>query len=135
MRKTMSTKEEIFEKVREVIVDALGVDEDKVTPEAVLTDDLGAERIDFPDLAFRLEQAFRVQVPRGRFDLSAVERDPACVRLGDGTLTDQGIQYLQEQLPWGDFGSLAKSPRNVHALLTVRAICAYMETLLTPVPA
>ena len=50
----MPSKEEVFEKVRESLVDALGVDDDEVTPEATLVGDLGAESIDFLDIVFRL---------------------------------------------------------------------------------
>ena len=46
----MPSKEEVFEKVRESLVDALGVDDDEVTPEATLVGDLGAESIDFLDI-------------------------------------------------------------------------------------
>ena len=52
-----TSREQILEKVREVLVDALGVDEDEVTPEATLMGDLGAESIDFLDIVFRLEKA------------------------------------------------------------------------------
>ena len=52
------TREEIYSKVQGVLVDALGVDEDEVTPAASLRADLGAESIDFLDITFRLEKAF-----------------------------------------------------------------------------
>ncbi|MEM9296594.1 MAG: phosphopantetheine-binding protein, partial [Planctomycetota bacterium] len=48
-------RDEVLAKVREVLEDALGVDEDEVTPEAKLVGDLGAESIDFLDIVFRLE--------------------------------------------------------------------------------
>ena len=48
--------DEVFGKVREALVGALGVDEEEVTPEATLTGDLGAESIDFLDIVFRLEK-------------------------------------------------------------------------------
>ncbi len=50
------SQEEIFDKVREALVDALGVDEDEVTPNATLRGDLDAESIDFLDIVFRLER-------------------------------------------------------------------------------
>ena len=56
--------EEVLDKVRETLVDALGVDDDEVTPEATLVGDLGAESIDFLDIVFRLEKAFDVSIPR-----------------------------------------------------------------------
>jgi acyl carrier protein len=52
----MLSKDEIFAKVQEVLVDALGVDDDEVTAEATLTGDLGAESIDFLDIQFRLDK-------------------------------------------------------------------------------
>ena len=51
----MPTNEEIFEKVQSTLVDALGVDEDDVTPDATLFKDLGAESIDLLDIVFRLD--------------------------------------------------------------------------------
>ena len=47
--------DEIYTKVKDVLVDALGVDDDEVTPAASLRGDLGAESIDFLDISFRLE--------------------------------------------------------------------------------
>ena len=58
-----TSREQILEKVREVLVDALGVDEDEVTPEATLMGDLGAESIDFLDIGFLLEKAFDIKIP------------------------------------------------------------------------
>jgi acyl carrier protein len=45
----------IFEKVKESVVEALGVDEEEVTANALLFDDLGAESLDLLDIVFRLE--------------------------------------------------------------------------------
>lgn len=57
------TKEEVFGKVQEALVDALGVDDDEVTAEATMVGDLGAESIDFLDIVFRLEKAFEIEIP------------------------------------------------------------------------
>ena len=52
-------RDEIFEKIRdEVLVEALGVDEDEITMDVSLTRDLEAESIDFLDIQFKLERAF-----------------------------------------------------------------------------
>ena len=56
----------IFPKVAETMADALGCDVEKVTPQASLINDLGAESIDFLDIVFRLERAFKVKIPRGK---------------------------------------------------------------------
>ena len=60
----MPTEQEVFEKIRAALVDALGVDDDEVTPDATLVGDLGAESIDFLDIVFRLEKAFNIEIPR-----------------------------------------------------------------------
>ena len=60
----MPTQEEVFAKVQSMLVDALGVDDDEVTPKATLVGDLGAESIDFLDIVFRLEKAFDIKIPR-----------------------------------------------------------------------
>ena len=56
------TRDEIQKKVQDILADSLGVDEDEVTPQAVLRDDLGAESIDYLDIQFRLEKAFGVSM-------------------------------------------------------------------------
>ena len=58
------SRDEIYSKVQAVLVDALGVDEDEVKPDAVIRDDLGAESIDFLDIVFRLEKAFNIKILR-----------------------------------------------------------------------
>lgn len=52
-----------FEKIKEVIVDQLGVDESKVTLEASFADDLGADSLDIVDLIMGLEQEFDIEIP------------------------------------------------------------------------
>ena len=58
----MPSEEEIFDKVREALVDALGVDDDEVTAGATLQGDLDAESIDFLDIVFRLEKSFDIKI-------------------------------------------------------------------------
>jgi acyl carrier protein len=48
--------------VQEAVAEALGLDEDEVTPEATLLDDLGAESIDLLDILFRLERSVGVKI-------------------------------------------------------------------------
>ncbi|MDB5304574.1 MAG: phosphopantetheine-binding protein, partial [Phycisphaerales bacterium] len=64
--------DEIYTKVQGVLVDALGVDEEEIKPDAVIKDDLGAESIDFLDISFRLEKAFGIKIGKGEMmpDLS-----------------------------------------------------------------
>ncbi|MDO4765470.1 MAG: acyl carrier protein [Eubacteriales bacterium] len=53
----------MFEKLKEVIVDNLNCDEEKVTPEANLKDDLDADSLDAVELSMAIEEEFDVVVP------------------------------------------------------------------------
>ena len=55
-------KEEIFDKLKELVVDQLGVEEDEVTMEATRQDDLGADSLDLVDLVMSVEEEFGVKV-------------------------------------------------------------------------
>ena len=53
----------VFDKVKDIIVDQLDVDEDKVTMEASITEDLGADSLDVVDLVMSLEEEFDIEIP------------------------------------------------------------------------
>jgi acyl carrier protein len=91
----MATKEEIFTKVQEALVDALGVDEDEVVPEATLQGDLDAESIDFLDIVFRLEKA-RERMPFA--DLSKFEADPQVTKLGKQLTVEDMCNFVAHKL-------------------------------------
>ena len=55
------SRDEIYAKVQETLVNALSVDEDEVTEQATLMGELGAESIDFLDIVFRLEKTFNIK--------------------------------------------------------------------------
>ncbi len=55
--------DEIFDKVRDVIVDQLNVDEAEVTEEASFIDDLGADSLDIVELVMALEEQFGISIP------------------------------------------------------------------------
>ena len=54
---------EIEAKVKEIIVDKLGVDEADVVPEASVTNDLGADSLDTVELIMEFEKAFEITIP------------------------------------------------------------------------
>ncbi len=55
-------REEIFDKLKELVVDQLGVEEDEVTMEATMQDDLGADSLDLVDLVMSVEEELGVKV-------------------------------------------------------------------------
>jgi acyl carrier protein len=124
------TQEEVFEKVQEVLVDALGVDDDEVTPEATLTGDLGAESIDFLDIQFRLEKAFGIKIGQGEmFDENALQNEEY---VQDGKVTDKGLQALKDRMPHADFSALEadRDVNNVSQVFTVDAVVKFVKAKL-----
>src|SRR4051812_27585924 len=126
-------QEEVFEKVRTCLVDALGVDEEEVTPEATMVGDLGAESIDYLDIVFRLEKAFNIKIPRGELfpeDLESVRNDPKYVQAGK--VTADGMAEFKRRMPYTDFSEFEKDPMVDKAgmLLTVDTIVNYVQSKL-----
>ncbi len=124
----MPSNEEIYEKVQETLIDALGVDDDEVTPEATLVGDLGAESIDFLDIVFRLEKAFDIKIPRGElFPENLAAADSGFVQ--DGKVTEAGLNELRAKMPHADVDQLAEDPKveNIQNLFTVQMICNFIE--------
>ncbi|MBX7165318.1 MAG: acyl carrier protein [Pirellulales bacterium] len=124
----MPTTEEIYDKVKTALVDALGVDEDEVTPDATLTGDLGAESIDFLDIVFRLEKAFGIKIPRGELFPENILTDAQYVK--DGKFTEAGLDELRKRMPFANLTEFAKDPRRdaFQNLFTVETICKYLAT-------
>ncbi|MCC7388937.1 MAG: acyl carrier protein [Phycisphaerales bacterium] len=124
------TRDEIFEKVQGVLVEALGVDDDEVTPDASLAADLGAESIDFLDIVFQLEQAFGFKIQQGELFPENVTQDPEFVQ--EGKVTAKGIAALKERLPHINFASLEADPQisRVAKVFTVDALVNFCERKL-----
>ena len=126
------SREEIYAKVQAVLMDALQVDEEEITPNATLREDLGAESIDFLDIVFRLEKAFTTdptkpfKIPRGELFPENVLTDPQFVK--DGKVTPAGLEELKKRMPHSDFSALEKNPdvNNMQSLFTVDTIVNYI---------
>jgi acyl carrier protein len=124
----MPTKEEIFEKIRSALVDALGVDDDEVTPEATLVGDLGAESIDFLDIVFRLEKVFAIKIPRGELFPEDILTNAKYIR--DGRVTEDGLLELRKRMPFANLDDFAQNPvvQDFGNLLTVADMCRFIES-------
>lgn len=90
---------QVFEKVRQTFVDALGVEPDEVTLKSRVIDDLGAESLDFLDIAYRLEQSFKIKIPRGEVKQKSQEGMSAEEWEKDGALTEKALVKLREVMP------------------------------------
>ena len=127
----MPSRDEIFSKVRDTLVDALGVDDDEVSPDATLVGDLGAESIDFLDIVFRLEKNFNVKIPRGElFPENLASADPSYIQ--NGVVTEAGIGELRQKMPHANVEKFSEDPRveNIQDLFTVEMIVNFLEKKL-----
>jgi acyl carrier protein len=122
------TTEEVFEKIRASLVDALGVDEDEVTPSATLVGDLGAESIDFLDIVFRLEKAFGIEIPRAELFPEDILTNAEYVH--DGKVTATGVSELKKRMPFADLTKFESNPlvQEFGNLLTVNDMCRYVAS-------
>jgi acyl carrier protein len=120
----------VFEKVQEALVDALGVDDDEVTPEASLVGDLGAESIDFLDIVFRLEKSFDIKIPRG--DLFPEDILTSADYVVDGKINEVGMDELKKRMPFADLSKFEEDPAVTEFAnaLTVQDMCNYVESKL-----
>jgi acyl carrier protein len=120
------TRDEIFGKIQEALVDALGVDDDEVTLGATLVGDLEAESIDFLDIAFKIEQAFDFKIDQGELFPDGAQNPDFVV---DGKITPDGIVALKERLPHVDFAEFEKDPEvsKVADVFTVETIVNFVE--------
>jgi acyl carrier protein len=125
----MPTQDEIFDKVRTTLVDALGVDEDDVTSTATLRNDLGAESIDLLDIVFRLERNFGIKIPRGELFPESVS-DPDLTE--NGKLTAKGLEELKERMPYADLTAFSTDPdvEKILDLYTVDMLVQYVAAKL-----
>jgi acyl carrier protein len=130
----MIDEKEIFEKVRESIVEALGVDEEDVAPSATLFDDLGAESLDLLDIVFRLEKTFGIKIPRSGIqqDILSAEGIKEADVLIDGAFTALGAQKLRERMPEIDKDRIYEGFRvdDIPTLFTVQTFVNIVKQVL-----
>jgi acyl carrier protein len=85
----------VFPTVAKTIADALGIEPDEVKLDVSLIEGLDAESIDFLDLVFRLERAFKVKIPRGKIVEEARGDLPESEFESKGVVTAAGMQRLR----------------------------------------
>jgi acyl carrier protein len=131
----LMTKDDIFGKVSEVLEEALGCDDEEITPNASLVADLGAESIDFLDIVFRLEKAFGT--PEKPFKIDQGELFPENVMdnadwVQDGKFTDSGMAMLRERMPHIDFTAFDsdREVMKVGDLITVQSLATFVSLKL-----
>lgn len=127
----MSTdRNEIANNVRQIVAQALRVDEKTVELKSSLIRDLGAESIDFLDIVFRLEKAFKIKIPKGELFPEKLLTDARFVQ--EGKVTAAGLEELKKRIPGADWAEFSKNPlvANLGDLFTVGMIVDYLTEKL-----
>jgi acyl carrier protein len=122
-------RDELFTKLRSMIADSLAIDENDVSLESRLIDDLGADSLDFVDLVFAIEKEFGVKLREadldflGRLDFSS----PAVLK--EGFLTEATIQALASVMPALErvVDRSRVTPGELFSMLTVESLCLMVE--------
>ena len=123
----MPTKEEVFDKVKDSLIEALGLDDDEVTPEATMVGDLGAESIDFLDIVFRLEKAFGIEIPRKELFPEDILTNAEFVE--GGKVTETGLNEIRARMPFIDLSKFEENPvvQDFGNLMTGSDLCRYIS--------
>jgi len=95
---TQAEIDAVFPKVAETMADALGADVEDIKPKVSLIEGLDAESIDFLDMVFRLERAFKIKIPRGKIVENARGDLPEAEFEQKGIVTEKGLVQLREYL-------------------------------------
>ncbi|HEX6086953.1 MAG TPA: phosphopantetheine-binding protein [Thermoanaerobaculia bacterium] len=93
------TADDVEKRVLEVIARAMDRPVSEVRPESSLEMDLGAESLDYLDIAFSLEREFRIQFPRADFMQRAGAHFGEENLVRDGVITDLGLRLLARGMP------------------------------------
>ena len=96
---TMS-QEQIDAAVKEAVIEALALDEDEVTPDSTLMEDLGAESIDLLDILFRIERSTGVKIQAsdlGEYIQGGIPDEEFSD--DNEVITDKGLDHLKTIMP------------------------------------
>lgn len=117
--------------VKEAVVEALALDDDEVTPESTLMDDLGAESIDLLDILFRIEKSTGVKIEAsdlGDYIQGGIPDD----EFSDDNelITEKGAEQLHKVMPQTDPSALAGTlnAEEVITLFTVQNLVDMVKT-------
>ena len=102
------SRDEIFKRVQQTLVEALSVEDNEITENATLTGDLGAESIDVLDIVFRLEKNFGIKIPQEELMPREVLSNPDYVE--NRKLNAAGMTALKKSMPYFDLTEFGKNP-------------------------
>jgi acyl carrier protein len=124
--------EKIREAVRALVADSLSLKVEEVAAESRLTDDLGADSLDFIEMIFLIEKKFGIKVREGEFNfLSRLDFSSPKV-MKEGFLTPEAIEALKDRLPALNQvpDPAMVTPSKLFSLISVETLCLLVERKL-----
>ena len=117
---------DVWPKVRTAFAEALGLDDDEVEPGHKIIEELDAESLDFLDIAFRLERAFDIKIPRGGIE-DAAKNDMGADETYEvgGVLTPAARARLMQAMPEVPPGEFKEEMRVVEVAELFRVATFY----------
>ena len=115
----------VFPTIAEAMADALGCDVDDIKLDVSLIEGLDAESIDFLDMVFRLERAFKIKIPRGKIVANARGTLSEAEFEQNGLVTDVGLAQLRaylSEVPAERFNTPTKV-KDIPRLFTPETFC------------
>ena len=127
----------VFPTIAETMANALGCDVDDIKLDVSLIEGLDAESIDFLDMVFRLERAFKIKIPRGKIVENARGALSEAQFEQNGLVTDAGLAQLRaylSEVPAERFKTPMKA-KDIPRLFTPETFCKLVITAQREAPA
>lgn len=122
-------EKQIIDKVKDCLVEVLGIEKTEISDDSSIVDDLGAESLDLLDLVFRLEQTFKIRITRGEIEKRARESLGAEEFENNGILSAEALKNLRSQMPEVQPGKFTPGLRanEIPRLFTVRTFACLIK--------
>ena len=121
----MTDFEDVFEQVKDCLVDSCGVDRQEIELDKTLMDDLGIDSIDLIDLVYTLEKHYTISIEIGEFAKTVAKELGDVPFEKDNVITDGGLELLKEWIGESQHKNIQKglTVQQLPFLFTVRSIC------------
>jgi len=124
------TRDQVFGTIRSIVADSLAVPAAGIRLESRLTDDLGADSLDFVDIVFMIEKAFSIKIRDGELDFFSKLDFSSPKVMKQGFLTREAVDSLRNWLPaLGKVEDPTKvTPAKLFSMISIETLCILVES-------
>jgi len=130
MDRVARDREQVFGTIRSIVADSLAIPADDIKVESRLTDDLGADSLDFVDIIFMIEKAFSIKIRDGELDFFSKLDFSSPKVMKQGFLTLEAVESLRAWLPaLRRVDDPAKvTPAKLFSMISIETLCILVES-------